>query len=201
MGTRERQRAATRARIIEAAAAAFVGSGYASATIASIARRADVSAESVYVIFTNKRELLRAVIEHTAGDGAAVVDESWLDAVRAEPDQARRLALMAEATRGVLARVAPLDEVARAAAASDAAIAEMVRDHDTVKRRDAHRLVELLAEAGPLRVGVDEGAELMWALSRSTDLYRSLTVDLGWDDERAFAAIHDVLARVLLPDG
>lgn len=40
----------------------------------------------------------------------------------------------------------------------------------------------------------------MWALSRSTDLYRALTVDRNWSDARAFRALNDAIARVLFPD-
>jgi len=199
--TRTRQRAATRAAILDAAAMLFVEFGYASTTITKIAARADVSSETVYVIFGNKRDLLHAVIERAAaGPLDAVLDSTWLEQVRAEPNQRRRLALMADATRGVLRRVAPLDEVVRAVATTDPDIADLQRDHEMNRLRDVQMLVELLAEAGTLRVRVDEAAELMWALSRSTGLYRSLTVECGWSDERAFNALNDVLARVLLPD-
>jgi len=201
MGTRERQRAATRTAILEAARAAFVESGYAGTTITSVAHLADVSPESIYLIFTSKRGLFGAVMEAAAaGDRTAVVDESWIDGVRAEPDQRRRLALMAESTRDVLRNVAPLDEAARAAALSDPEIAAMWQLHEEQRLRDTRVLVELLAEAGPLRVTVADGADLMWALSRSTDLYRALTKDRGWDDDKAFTVLNDLLARVLLPD-
>ena len=200
MGTRERQRAATRAAIIDAATAAFVAHGYAGTSITAIAAAAEVSPEGVYLIFTNKRTLLGAVIETAAhGDGTAVVDPSWLDAVRAEPDPRARLALMAAATRDVLRRTMPVDAVARAAALSDPEIAELCRRNEERRRRDVRTLVDLLAEAGPLRVPVEQAVDLMWALSRSTDLYRSLTADRGWSDRRAQAAVEDVLARVLLP--
>jgi hypothetical protein len=61
-------------------------------------------------------------------------------------------------------------------------------------------LVKLLAAAGPLRVPERDAADLIWALSRSTDFYRALTVDRGWSDERAFRALNAAIARVVLPD-
>jgi AcrR family transcriptional regulator len=199
--TRGRQRAATRAAIIDAAAEAFVGSGYAATSISAIAARADVSPESIYVIFQNKRELLRQVIEAVAaGDRSAVVEDSWLAQVRAEPDQRRRLTLMGEATRDVIRRVAPLDEVLRAASLSEPELAEIRREHDRQQLDDVRQLVALLAEVGPLRMPLEEAAQVMWALSRSTDFYSALTVDLRWDTDKAFAALNDALARVLLPD-
>ena len=57
---RERQRAATRAAVIEAAADRFVDQGYAATSIAEIARAAGVSPETVYGTFGTKREVLRA---------------------------------------------------------------------------------------------------------------------------------------------
>ena len=46
----------------------------------------------------------------------------------------------------------------------------------------------------------DEAVDLMWGLSRSTDLYRALTLDRGWDDERAFVAVTDLIATAVLGD-
>jgi AcrR family transcriptional regulator len=198
---RARQRDATRTSIMQAAEALFVDNGYAATTIAGVAEHAGVSAESVYVIFGSKRVLLRAVMDAAAaGSRDAVVTDDWLDAVRAEPDQRRRLDLMGDATRDVLRRVAPLDEVVRAVATSDPEIAELQREQEAQRKRTVRQLVELLAEAGDLRLPVRQAAEVMWALSRSTGLYRSLTVDCRWSDQRAFDALNDALRRVLLPD-
>jgi|SRR4051812_29077488 AcrR family transcriptional regulator len=196
-----RQREATRISIISAAEALFVDEGYAATSIAAVARRAGVSAESVYVIFGTKRDLLRAVMASAAaGSREAVVTDEWLDAVKAEPDQRRQLALMGEATRHTLRRVAPLDEVVRAVANSDPEIAELQREQDAQRKRTVRQLVEVLADTGDLRMPVPQAAELMWAISRSTGMYRSLTVDCRWSDKRAFDALNDVLIRALLPD-
>ena len=40
----------------------------------------------------------------------------------------------------------------------------------------------------------------MWALGRSTDFYTALTRDLGWDHDKAFTALNNALARILLAD-
>src|SRR5262245_18540434 len=133
---RTRQREATRTAIIAAATARFVANGYAATSIAAVAQAAGVSAESVYVIFGSKRDLLRAVMDAAAaGSREAVVTDDWLDAVRAEPDPRRRLELMGDATRDTMRRVAPLDEVVRAVANSDPEIAELQREQDAQRRR------------------------------------------------------------------
>jgi AcrR family transcriptional regulator len=200
---RTRQREATRAAIVGAAAAAFIGNGYAATTIAQIAAAAEVSAESVYAIFGTKRDVLRAVVER-ASDGAPDTDawraEDWLTRVQAEPDARRRLELIADATRDVLRRVAPVDEIVRSVAASDPEIAALQDELERRRRTDLRGLVQLLAEAGPLRVSVDDAVDLWWALFHPTGPYRSLTVDRRWSDRRARAALVDTVARALLAD-
>ena len=129
-----------------------------------------------------------------------MVGADLIDRVRAEPDPRRRFELMAEATRDTLRRVGPLDEVVRAAAVGDPEIAALLREHEAQRLADVRKLVGLLAEAGPLRVPAAGGRRPDVGLSRSTDLYRALTVDRGWSDARAFRALNDAIARVLFPD-
>jgi AcrR family transcriptional regulator len=200
---RSRQREATRAAVVDAATAAFVENGYAATTIAQIAERAEVSAETVYAVFGAKRDLLRAVVER-ASAGAPSTEawrtEAWLARVEAEPNQRRRLELINDATRDVLRRVAPIDEIVRSVAASDPQIAELQEELERRRRSDLRGLVQLLADVGPLRVSIDDAVDLWWALAHGTGPYRSLTVDRGWSDRRARAALTDVVARALFDD-
>lgn len=200
---RTRQRETTRAAIVDAATAAFIENGYAATTIAQIAARAEVSPETVYGVFGTKRDVLRAVVER-ASAGAPSTDawrtEDWLARVKAEPNQRRRLELITDATRDVLRRVAPVDEIVRSVAASDPEIAALQDELERRRRSDLRGLVQLLAEAGPLRVSIDDAVDLWWALGHPTGPYRSLTVDRRWSDRRARAALIDVVARAVLAD-
>jgi hypothetical protein len=120
--------------------------------------------------------------------------------VKAEPNQRRRLELITDATRDVLRRGAPIAEMVRSVAASDPEIAKLQDELERRRRSDLRGLVQLLADAGPLRVSIDDAADLWWALGNSTGPYRSLTVDRRWSDRRARAALIDVVARTLLND-
>ena len=201
---RTRQREATRAAVVHAATAAFIENGYAATTIVQIAERAEVSPETVYAVFGTKRDLLRSVFEQMSA-GAPGTDAwqsgAWLARVKGEPNPRRRFELITDATRGVLRRVAPIDEIVRSVAASDPEIAELQDEVERRRRSDLRGLVQLLAEAGPLRVSIDDAVDLWWALLHPTGPYRSLTVDRGWSDRRTRAALIDVLARALLDDG
>jgi len=200
---RDRQRAVTRAAVIDAATRLFVEGGYAGTSIAKVAADAEVSAETVYAVFGNKRELLHAVLQAAAagipGD-SAMFGAEFIDAVRAEPDQRRRLEMMAGRTRDTLRRVTPLDQLLREASGTDPELAALLSEHESQRLKDTKLLVRLLAEAGPLRLPEREAAELLWALSRSTGLYRVLTVERRWSNARASDALTDIIARVLLPD-
>src|SRR5690348_1447199 len=55
--------AATRRRILAAARDCIVESGYRNATVADIARRADVNADTVYALVGRKSTILRDLIE------------------------------------------------------------------------------------------------------------------------------------------
>src|SRR5689334_11757127 len=59
----EATRRETRRRLLVAARAEFAERGYAAATVIRIAERADVSVQTLYSNWGNKRNLLRAVME------------------------------------------------------------------------------------------------------------------------------------------
>jgi AcrR family transcriptional regulator len=199
---RDQRRRATRESIQAAAQLLFVERGYDATSITAVARVAGVSAQTVYDAFGTKLELLRAAARSAAiGDEAErMLDESWLEAVAAEPHQWRRWVMLRDATASVLARTQPMAAVVRAAALSHVGVRELWQEMEEERRRDVDGLVRLLGEAGPLRVSHEEAVDLMWALSRSTDLYAALVVDRGWDPGAAFAAVSDAIARAILAE-
>src|SRR5205823_14628627 len=60
---RQRQAGDTRRRIVEATRQLLQREGYAGMTIEAIAQRAEVSAQSVYAIFTSKTGILIALLD------------------------------------------------------------------------------------------------------------------------------------------
>lgn len=66
-----------RARILEAATAAFLQSGYEVASTAEIARRAKVSKRELYAYFHDKRDILAAVITELQAEIQSQADLSW----------------------------------------------------------------------------------------------------------------------------
>src|SRR4030067_1911150 len=112
---------ATRRGLLDAARALFIERGYVATTIAAIASRAGVSAETVYATFKNKRSLLSEVIDVSmAGDDTPVpiLERAWVQDLRDEPAPRRRLQILARNGRLILARIAPVYEVLGGAGAA-----------------------------------------------------------------------------------
>jgi AcrR family transcriptional regulator len=198
---RTQQARETRRAIRDAAGRLFVENGYGATSITAIAEAAGVAPETVYATFKNKRALLKDVIDVTiAGDDEpiAVADRPWLDEVPREQDQRRRLSLINADGFLRVARVAPVMEVLRSAAASDPDLAAFWDEMQRQRRDQVDGYLELIAEAGPLRGAAGDLADLVWAVGGS-EVHHALVVERGWSQERYIAAMSDLVERVSLP--
>src|SRR3954463_13988873 len=113
---------ATRRRIVDAAAELFVAEGYGGTTLERIATRAGVAVQTVYFHFGNKRTLLKEAVDIAAvGDDepVALLDRTWLDRARAEPDPRRVLEIWVGYGREIQLRIGPIMRAVRDAAATD----------------------------------------------------------------------------------
>jgi AcrR family transcriptional regulator len=184
---RRRRSMRTRARIVEAATQLFVEHGYLATTIEAIADAGGVAVQTVYYVFGTKRNVLAAVLDATiAGEAEPlpVLQQPWIERFAAAPDAAVAVDLLVEGTVGILARTAPVYEVVRRAAA-DPEVGALLDANRRDRRTDQRRLVELLAEAGHLRNGldVDTAADVFYAVINE-EVFQLLVVDCGWDLER-----------------
>src|SRR5262245_43307608 len=119
---RQQQAAATRRGILEAALRLFDEQGYPATTMEAIAAEAGVALKTVYVVFTTKSGLLRALWDLMLKgdqDDAGVAERPWYQEVLAEPDAERALRLNARNSSVVKQRIAGVLKVIRSAAPSD----------------------------------------------------------------------------------
>jgi AcrR family transcriptional regulator len=203
---RRRERAqATRARVLDAARALFVEFGYTTTTIQAIAERADVSVETVYAVFGNKRSLLSELVDISIAGGIAappLLEQAWVQRLREEPDVRRRLRMLAGQGRWILARRAAVDEVVRGAASADHEIAAL-RDRGKADRFAGQReILRIVLGPTALRAGVEQetAADILYAIG-SPETYRLLVVDRGWSEDRFEAWYGETLERQLLEPG
>lgn len=197
---RTAQRAATRRAISTAARDLFVAHGYARTTVRQIAASAGVTHETVFATFGSKAGLLRVVArEASLGDQESVFEGAWIIELQAAADLSTRWQILRNATAAMLVAAQPIDDVVRAAAASDVDIAKLWREMQAERHRDVAKMVDMLIEAQPLRVLRDEAIDLMWALAQTTGVYRALAIERRWPPARAAAAVADLIEQAVLP--
>ena len=197
---RTEQAARTRRLIIEAAADVFVGCGYSRATIKEVASRAGVAPDTVYATFGTKVRLLTAVLDMRLAPGgeASVMETANALALRDEPDQRQQLHRFARGMARISARIRPIFDVLRTAAAVEAEV------HEVFAERERHRLSHMrqiagwLATRGPLKTSPDRAGEIIWALA-SPDVGRMLCDVQGWSEAEHAAWLEDMLTYALLP--
>ncbi len=201
--SRRRERArATRGRVLDAARDLFIERGYVATTIDAIAERADVSPETIYATFGNKRAVLAEVVDVSIAGGpnaAPILEQHWVEELRREPDAARRVKILARNGRRILERRAAIDEVVRGGAAADPEVAALWARGKAQRLAGQRALLGFVVGSGGLRPGLDlaAAADILYAIG-SPETYRHLVVDRGWSGIRFERWYADALERLLL---
>ena len=175
----------TRQRIVAAARAEFLRSGYAGATIPAIAAAAGVSVPTVELVFGTKRELLKTVADIAiAGDDAPipVSERDWVRRAQATSQAGELLEIVAAGgVRPISERAAGILAVVYQAAAADEQIAALARQFDQQRLIGARGIVNALAHRASLRTDISHAtaADIMWLLMDPL-VYQRLTTDRGW---------------------
>jgi AcrR family transcriptional regulator len=199
---RQEQAAQTRARILEAAGDLFVSNGYARTTVRDIAEGANVADDTVYAVFGTKARVLTALIDRrlAPAEGVhSVLERPEAQAVRDESDQRRQVHLFARDMATVSARVRPVYEILRTAAAVEPQLGAIHAEMDGHRLRNMREAARWIAARGALRVDVERAGEIIWALA-SPDVARMLCDGRNWTLDQYAEWLEDALVRILLPD-
>jgi len=190
---------ATRARVLAAAHALFLDSGYRSTTTASIAREAGVSEASIFVSFGSKASLLVAVIGSAAAGSAEDIP------LREQPEwqhlasQADQPAVVAEFVAIVCRaheRTWRLLGLVRAAAEGDPELAALLTRAGEGRRADCEWFLTDVLGKTPTDAATAQLVDVLWAQA-SVDMYRLLVIDQEWAPARYQAWLTALLCHEL----
>jgi AcrR family transcriptional regulator len=202
-GSKRRGEAArTHARILEVAERLLLADGYAATTVAGIAAAAGVSPELVYKAFGGKAGLVREIQRRGLLGAGPTAAPDRSDAFAVTDIDARSLLwAWTGLSTEVAPRVSPIMLLLRAAAASDAALADL---SDEVAGRRLERMAlnaqRLSAHAGIRRdLTVEQLRDVLWTYT-SPELYDLLVGQRGWtvDQYRDFL-FHGMCGQLLAP--
>jgi TetR/AcrR family transcriptional regulator of autoinduction and epiphytic fitness len=200
--TRERRARRTRERILAAATAEFVRSGYGATTIRALASAAEVSVPTVELAFGTKPALLRAAIRFAIrGDAEpiAMLDRDWAATAQAAASVTEFLAIVQPVLTEAQRRSAGLVVAAFEAANADESMRPLADQLRAQRAETAAWIVDGLMKRAPLRadIGRDRAIDAVWLLMDPHG-FRALTRDRGWTPEQFGRWFTDSVCRLLL---
>jgi AcrR family transcriptional regulator len=201
---RTRRAVATRAKIAAAATTLFVEQGYATTTIAAVARAAGVGVQTVYYSYASKAEILVGAIDHAidgadarAGSRPDPAEQPWVQTALAAEDPARRLFLHVRGAADLLGRAGPLLDVVRVVAAGESLVQAAWQEQEE-RRRAAHRaLIASYPEDGGHR-DVEQAVDVA-ALTLGPEAWDALVRRGGWSGLAWTRWAHRTLLAELMP--
>jgi AcrR family transcriptional regulator len=193
---RERQAADTRRRIVEATQQLLEKEGYSRMTIEAIARRAEVSAQSVYAIFKSKTGILTELLDQST------FGPEYDDAVRLAlnaKDPEARLRLAAPIARQIHDAQSATFDLLRGAGVVAPELAKLEQQRECLRYERQERMIVSLRDAGRLRPDLEytTAREIFWMLT-SRDIYRMLVRERGWASQKYQDWLANTLVRSLL---
>jgi len=196
---RQRQAGDTRRRIVEAGRRLLQTEGYAGMTVDAIARRAEVSAQSVYAIFKSKTGILTALLDESAF--GPEYEAAVLRALSAS-DPEIRLRLAAPIARQIHDAQNATFDLLRGAGVVAPELAKLERQREDLRYERQERMIVSLREAGRLRPELDDATarDIFWTLTGG-DVYRLLVRERGWSSQKYQDWLADTLVRSLLTPG
>jgi AcrR family transcriptional regulator len=200
---RQARARARRLAVVLAARDLFERDGYRPTTIAAIAARAGVSAESVYKGFGTKAALAKEVFDLAlAGDDdpVPVAERPATLAVRDEPDVRRKIALFAAGLAQRQARSALVTILIRDGRHVDDSLAPVWAKLREEGLTGMTALGRHLVGTGQLRPGLDlaEVRDVLWNYL-AIDHYERLVLSQGWPLERYERWLAEAITSALCP--
>jgi len=199
---REEQARETRRRVLGAAEQMFLDQGYGT-SVAAIAQRAGVSAQTVYNAFGTKAALAKRLYDvRSAGDDEPVpmAERPVFQQLAQETDPQQVLRLYAGVGRQIAERVWGLYAVLIAGATGgDPDLAVLVGTTEKERAIGTGHMARRLAQLGALKpgLGVKQAGDLLWMLT-APEPFRRLTVERGWSLDAYERWLGDTMCANLL---
>lgn len=165
-------------------------------TMEAIARRAEVSAQSVYAIFKSKTGILLELLNESTFGPA--YEEAVQKALSAEDPEAR-LRLAAPIARQIHDAQSAAFDLLRGAGVVAPELAKLEHERECLRYERQERMIISLRDARRLRQDLDyrSARDIFWMLT-GRDIYRMLVRERGWSSQKYQDWLADTLVQSLL---
>lgn len=187
---------ATRARILQASKTLFAGRGIDRVTVEQIAKKAGVSASTVFALYKSKAGILRELIRSALfGQRFQVA----LARLKGETDPIRLIALTANVARAIYEAESSQLGLIRGASAFSPALGKLEKEFENLRFQMQKERVKLLFAQSKQRkeLTLDEARRIMWMYT-SRDIYRLLVHEGGWTPNRYQKWLSSTLVNALV---
>lgn len=193
---RSRAADATRARLLHAAKTLFARRGIDRVTIAEIAKKAGVSASTVYAIYQSKEGILRELMSRTLFGQPF---QRAMVRLQDVTDPERLIELTAKVARAVYEEESAQLGLMRGASAFSAALRQLESEFEAMRFMMQRERVERLFARHRQRKGLtlDEARRILWMYT-SRDVYRLLVQEGGWTPARYEEWLAETLVSALV---
>ncbi len=187
----------TRAQIQQSARGLFGERGYASTTVAEIAKAAGVSEPTVYATFGGKRAILLSLLDEMEKAADASDLTEFLDSPG--HDSRAQLRAFVEFSVRLFTKGADLIRVAEAAGVGDPDVAALWQLGDARRYAACEKVVATIVRRKELRKGLDrtKAADILWALC-GAEAYALFVVRRRWLPNEYGDWIYEVLLERLV---
>jgi AcrR family transcriptional regulator len=186
----------TRARILQASKTLFAGRGIDRVTVEQIAKKAGVSASTVFALYKSKAGILRELIRSALfGQRFQVA----LARLKGETDPIRLIALTANVARAIYEAESSQLGLIRGVSAFSPALGKLEKEFENLRFQMQKERVKLLFAQSKHRkeLTLDEARRIMWMYT-SRDVYRLLVHEGGWTPNRYQKWLSSTLVNALV---
>ncbi|PYX40641.1 MAG: TetR/AcrR family transcriptional regulator [Acidobacteria bacterium] len=191
---RQRQAGDTRRRIVEATRQLLETEGYAGMTIEAIARRAEVSAQSVYAIFKSKAGILAELLDQSSFGPRY---QELVQQALSTNDPEARLRLAARIARQIHETQDATFDLLRGAGVVAPALAQLEQRRECVRYDRQESTAIVLRDSGRLRLDYQSARDLFWMFT-SRDIFRMLVRERGWSPQQYETWLANTLVQTLM---
>jgi AcrR family transcriptional regulator len=193
---RQAQARVTKDRILVTARIFFESNGFEKVTIEDIAKKAEVSAPTIYALFQSKIGILRALIDEALSPG---LFEELVQKAREEKSPSKHLKISASIARHIYDAENQQLGTLQNASILDPEFKKLEIEREKRRYLRQEESVKMLAKENSLveNLSVTKARDILWAFT-GRDLYRMLVLEQGWSSDEYEVWLAHLLVQTLL---